>query len=140
MASRCARATSCSPAYPPYCPRFDVKRVLEEPVPEIKPAQLLPPQLGALVMRMLSKRPSMRPRSMRDVIDELDATLNDTLTFDFESLNQPAKAKPRHHRSHAPGRFGDRRRGGGRAGRGLWFPMAARRERHPSPPDRGMIH
>ena len=72
--------------YPPYYPRFEVKRVLEEPVPEIKPAQLMPAQLGALVMRMLSKRPALRPHSMRDVIDELDATLNDTLTFDFEAL------------------------------------------------------
>jgi serine/threonine-protein kinase len=41
--------------YPPYYPRFDVKRVLEEPVPEIKPAQLMPAQLRGLVMRMLSK-------------------------------------------------------------------------------------
>ena len=72
--------------YPPYYPRFEVKRVLEEPVPEIKPAQLMPPQLQGLVMRMLSKRPALRPHSMRDVIDELDATLNDTLTFDFESV------------------------------------------------------
>jgi tetratricopeptide (TPR) repeat protein len=72
--------------YPPYYPRFEVKRVLEEPVPEIKPAQLMPAQLRALVMRMLSKRPALRPQSMRDVIDELDATLNDTLTFDFESV------------------------------------------------------
>ncbi len=32
--------------YPPYYPRFEVKRVLEEPVPEIKPAQLMPPQLA----------------------------------------------------------------------------------------------
>lgn len=72
--------------YPPYYPRFEVKRVLEEPVPEIKPAHLMPPQLRALIMRMLSKRPALRPQSMRDVIDELDATLNDTLTFDFESV------------------------------------------------------
>jgi serine/threonine protein kinase/tetratricopeptide (TPR) repeat protein len=72
--------------YPPYDPRFEVKRVLEEPVPEIKPAQLMPAQLRSLVMRMLAKRPTLRPHSMRDVIDELDATLNDTLTFDFEPL------------------------------------------------------
>ncbi|MEJ0037050.1 MAG: serine/threonine-protein kinase [Gammaproteobacteria bacterium] len=72
--------------YPPYYPRFEVKRVLEEPVPEIKPSQLMPPQLRSLVMRMLSKRPALRPHSMRDVIDELDATLNDTLTFDFDSV------------------------------------------------------
>lgn len=73
--------------YPPYYPRFEVKRVLEEPVPEIKPAQLMPAQLRSLVMRMLSKRPALRPHSMRDVIDELDATLNDTLTFDFEPVS-----------------------------------------------------
>ncbi len=72
--------------YPPYYPRFEVKRVLEEPVPEIKPAQMMPAQLRALVMRMLSKRPALGPQSMRDVIDELDATLNDTLTFDFEPV------------------------------------------------------
>ena len=73
--------------YPPYYPRFEVRRVLEEPVPEIKPAQLMPAQLRALVMRMLSKRAALRPRSMREVIDELDATLNDTLTFDFEPVS-----------------------------------------------------
>jgi serine/threonine protein kinase/tetratricopeptide (TPR) repeat protein len=72
--------------YPPYYPRFEVKRVLEEPVPEMKPAQQMPPQLRALVMRMLSKRPALRPQSMRGVIDELDSTLNDTLTFDFDSV------------------------------------------------------
>ncbi len=72
--------------YPPYYPRFEVRRVLEEPVPEIKSAQLMPPQLAALVMRMLAKRPALRPHSMREVIDGLDASLNDTLTFDFEPL------------------------------------------------------
>ncbi len=30
---------------------------------------------------------------MRDVIDELDATLNDTLTFDFESLSPGSKTE-----------------------------------------------
>jgi tetratricopeptide (TPR) repeat protein len=72
--------------YPPYYPRFEIRRVLEEPVPELKPVHQIPPHLLALVMRMLAKRPSLRPRSMREVIDELDATLNDTLTFDYESL------------------------------------------------------
>src|SRR5690242_1598218 len=56
--------------YPPYYPRFEVKRALEEPVPELKPAQLMPHQLANTIMRMLSKRAAMRPRSMRDVIDE----------------------------------------------------------------------
>ncbi|HEV7715670.1 MAG TPA: serine/threonine-protein kinase, partial [Steroidobacteraceae bacterium] len=75
--------------YPPYYPRFEVKRAMEEPVPELKPAKLMPPQLAAAIMRMLSKRPSLRPHSMRDVIDEFDAALNDTLTFDFDRLDEP---------------------------------------------------
>lgn len=70
--------------YPPYYPKFDLKRVLEEPVPEIRPVHQAPPRLLALVMAMLAKRPSMRPHTMSDVIDDLDATLNDTLTFDFD--------------------------------------------------------
>ncbi|MEJ1966340.1 MAG: protein kinase [Gammaproteobacteria bacterium] len=74
--------------YPPYYPRFEVKRVLEEPVPELKPARLMPPQLSTLVMRMLAKRPALRPHSMREVIDELDSTLNDTLAFDFEPAGE----------------------------------------------------
>ncbi len=74
--------------YPPYYPRFEVKRVLEEPVPELKPAQLMPGQLIAAVMRMLSKRSAMRPRSMRDVIDDFDSALNDTLTFEFDRLGE----------------------------------------------------
>jgi len=78
--------------YPPYYPRFEVRRAIEEPVPEIKPSQAVPPQLAATVMRMLRKRPVMRPRSMRDVIDELDSTLNDTLTFEFEKLGDEAPA------------------------------------------------
>jgi tetratricopeptide (TPR) repeat protein len=82
--------------YPPYYPRFEIKRVLEEPVPELKPAHQIPPHLLALVMRMLAKRPQLRPRSMREVIDELDASLNDTLTFDYDALENvgrdPAEA------------------------------------------------
>jgi len=77
--------------YPPHYPRFDRERVLEEPVPELKPLQEAPPQLIALVMRMLSKRAQARPRTMRAVIDELDATLNDTLTFEFD----PSQDAPR---------------------------------------------
>jgi tetratricopeptide (TPR) repeat protein len=74
--------------YPPYYPRFEVKRVLEEPVPELKPAQLMPPQLAAAIMRMLAKRAALRPRSMRDVIDDFDSALNDTLTFEFERIEE----------------------------------------------------
>ncbi|MGB9332700.1 MAG: serine/threonine-protein kinase [Steroidobacteraceae bacterium] len=70
--------------YPPHYPQFDAKRVQEEPVPPLVPAQQIPPQLANLVGAMLEKDPKRRPASMRDVIDELDASLNDTLTFDFD--------------------------------------------------------
>jgi tetratricopeptide (TPR) repeat protein len=70
--------------YPPYYPHFDATRAMEEPVPELAPTRQIPPQLGALVMRMLSKKAALRPQSMRDVIDELDAALNDTLAFEWD--------------------------------------------------------
>ncbi|HUA89787.1 MAG TPA: serine/threonine-protein kinase, partial [Steroidobacteraceae bacterium] len=66
--------------YPPHYPHFDARRVQEDPVP----AQQIPPQLASLVGTMLAKDPQRRPANMRDVIDELDASLNDTLTFDFD--------------------------------------------------------
>jgi hypothetical protein len=71
--------------YPPHYPHFDAKRVQEEAVPPLVPAQQIPPQLATLVGAMLEKDPKRRPANMRDVIDELDASLNDTLTFDFDS-------------------------------------------------------
>jgi tetratricopeptide (TPR) repeat protein len=70
--------------YPPHYPQFDAKRVQEQPVPPLVPAQQIPPQLATVVGAMLEKDPKRRPASMRDVIDELDASLNDTLTFDFD--------------------------------------------------------
>ena len=70
--------------YPPYYPHFEAQRAMQEPVPELAPTRQIPPLLGALVMRMLAKRSVDRPRSMREVIDELDASLNDTLTFDAD--------------------------------------------------------
>jgi serine/threonine protein kinase/tetratricopeptide (TPR) repeat protein len=70
--------------YPPHYPHFDAKRVQEEAVPPLVPAQQIPPQLATLVSNMLEKDPKRRPANMRDVIDELDASLNDTLTFDFD--------------------------------------------------------
>jgi len=70
--------------YPPHYPHFDAKRVQEDPVPALVPAQQIPPQLASLVDTMLAKDPQRRPANMRDVIDELDASLNDTLTFDFD--------------------------------------------------------
>jgi serine/threonine protein kinase/tetratricopeptide (TPR) repeat protein len=74
--------------YPPYYPHFDRKRAIEEPVPELVPTRQIPPLLRSLVMRLLAKDPIQRPRTMREVIDELDAALNDTLTFDFENVSR----------------------------------------------------
>ena len=71
--------------YPPHHPNFDAQRVQEEPVPPLVPVQQIPPQLANLVAAMLAKNPNKRPANMRDVIDELDASLNDTLTFDFDT-------------------------------------------------------
>jgi len=82
-------------SYPPFYPRFELRRVLEEPVPDLKTPQPVPPQLSGLVLRMLAKSPQERPRSMRAVIDTLDAALNDTLTFEFERTPAPKK-------QHAP--------------------------------------
>ena len=76
--------------YPPYYPRFEVKRALDEPVPELKPAQIMPHQLVNAIMRMLAKRAALRQRSMREVIDEFDSALNDTLTFNYDSAQEPA--------------------------------------------------
>ena len=80
--------------YPPYYPHFDLRRAQEEPVPPLVPTRQIPPLLSALVMRMLAKNRNERPRSMREVIDELDTALNDTLAFDFESIVDPAHGAP----------------------------------------------
>jgi len=68
--------------YPPHYPHYDAARVLEEPVPPLVPASPIPPLLATLVKRMLAKEAARRPASMREVIDDLDAALNDTLTFE----------------------------------------------------------
>jgi serine/threonine protein kinase len=80
--------------YPPYYPHFDIRKAQEEPVPNLVPTRQVPPLLSALVMRMLAKNRRERPRSMREVIDELDAALNDTLAFDFESIVDPSHGAP----------------------------------------------
>ena len=80
--------------YPPYYPHFDLRRAQEEPVPALVPTRQIPPLLTALVMRMLAKNKKERPRSMREVIDELDTALNDTLAFDFESIVDPTHGAP----------------------------------------------
>jgi serine/threonine protein kinase/tetratricopeptide (TPR) repeat protein len=75
--------------YPPHYPNFDARRVQQEAVPPLVPAQQIPPQLEALVTRMLAKDAKDRPASMREVIDDLEAALNDTLTFDFDTAEPP---------------------------------------------------
>jgi tetratricopeptide (TPR) repeat protein len=80
--------------YPPYYPHFDLRRAQSEPVPKLVPTRQVPPLLSAIVMRMLAKDRRERPHSMREVIDELDAALNDTLAFDFESIVDPAHGAP----------------------------------------------
>src|SRR5215831_16598990 len=82
--------------YPPHYPHFDAQRVQREPVPPLVPTQQIPPQLDALVNSMLAKDPRHRPGCMRDVIDELDASLNDTLTFDFETAEPESAANETH--------------------------------------------
>jgi hypothetical protein len=80
--------------YPPYYPHFDIRRAQEEPVPDLVPTRQIPPLLTALVTKMLAKDRRERPRSMREVIDELDIALNDTLAFDFESIVDPSHGAP----------------------------------------------
>jgi tetratricopeptide (TPR) repeat protein len=72
--------------HPPYYPNFDLKRAQTQPVPELVPTRQIPPELGELVMRMLAKSASDRPGSMQQVMDELDATLNATLSFAPEGV------------------------------------------------------
>jgi serine/threonine protein kinase/tetratricopeptide (TPR) repeat protein len=88
--------------YPPYYPHFDAKRAIEEPVAQLVPTRQIPPVLGRLVMRMLAKKASHRPRSMHEVIDELDAALNDTLAFEFVSEAVQAMSSDPTPRSASP--------------------------------------
>ncbi len=72
--------------HPPYYPNFDLRRALTQPVPELVPTRQIPPELGELVMRMLAKRSAERPASMQQAMDELDSTLNATLSFAPEGV------------------------------------------------------
>ncbi len=80
---------------PPYYPHFDLERVLDldEPVPELRTVQPTPPQLVSIVMQMLQKHPRKRPMTMRAVIDDFDATLNDTLHFEYDGGTQAQSAR-----------------------------------------------
>lgn len=79
--------------YPPYYPNFDRRRAMEDPVPPLVPTRQIPPLLNALVMRMLAKDPRVRPQSMREIIDELDASLNETLIFNFDEEGTSVSAE-----------------------------------------------
>ena len=72
--------------HPPHYPHFDPGRAQSERVPELAPTRQIPPELGRLVMRMLAKRAADRPPSMSQVLDELDGTLNATLSYEPELL------------------------------------------------------
>ena len=72
--------------HPPYYPNFDLRRAQTQPVPQLVPTRQIPPELGELVMRMLAKSAAARPASMQQVMDELDATLNATLSFAPEGV------------------------------------------------------
>jgi tetratricopeptide (TPR) repeat protein len=80
--------------YPPHYPHFGAHKVQREPVPELVPAAQMPPQLGALIARMLHNDAQARPDSMQEVIEGLDSSLNDTLTFEFETAEPPREAAP----------------------------------------------
>lgn len=73
--------------HPPFYPRFDLRRVLEEPVPALKAAHLAPGRLVTLVMTMLAKQPRARPASMKEVLETLEAALNDTLAFAYDETS-----------------------------------------------------
>jgi tetratricopeptide (TPR) repeat protein len=77
--------------YPPFYPKFEPKRVIEEPPPDLRSIHPLPPRLAVLVMRMLSKSRDARPPSMREVIDELNAALHDTLTLEQSAVAEPGE-------------------------------------------------
>jgi eukaryotic-like serine/threonine-protein kinase len=68
--------------YPPHYPNFDARSVQEDPVPKLQTQEPIPPALGALIGRMLEKDAARRPASMREVIEQLDSAINDTLDFE----------------------------------------------------------
>lgn len=92
--------------HPPYYPHFDPQRAQAQPVPELVPTRQIPPELGELVMRMLAKRAAQRPPSMQQVMDELDATLNATLSFAPEGVETDEDASGHENLERSSGREG----------------------------------
>jgi serine/threonine protein kinase len=80
--------------HPPYYPNFELRRVLNQPVPELVALRQIPPELSAIVMRMLAKSAAERPATMQQVMDELDATLNATLSFAPEGVETDEDDSP----------------------------------------------
>ncbi|MGB6605572.1 MAG: protein kinase, partial [Steroidobacteraceae bacterium] len=81
--------------YPPHYPHFDAQRMQEEPVPQLQPAEPIPAPLSAHIMRMLEKDAARRPASMRDVIEQFELALNDTLDFEPGQPSRPVEAANR---------------------------------------------
>lgn len=90
--------------HPPYYPNFDLRRALTQPVPELTPTRQIPPELGAIVMRLLAKSAADRPATMQKVMDELDTTLNATLSFAPEGAEASVSDSPSPDASQAPRR------------------------------------
>ena len=89
---------------PPYYPNFDLKRALTQPVPELIPTRQIPPELGAIVMRLLAKSAAARPATMQQVMDELDTTLNATLSFAPDGAEKSEAGSPTADAVQAPAR------------------------------------
>lgn len=87
---------------PPYYPNFDLRRALTQPVPELVPTRQIPPELAEIVMRMLAKNAAQRPATMQQVMDELDATLNATLSFAPEGAETDEADSARAQENRAP--------------------------------------
>jgi len=79
---------------PPYYPNFELRRVLNQPVPELVALRQIPPELSTIVMHMLAKKAAERPATMQQVMDELDATLNATLSFAPEGVETEEDDEP----------------------------------------------
>jgi serine/threonine protein kinase len=76
---------------PPYFPDFDVRRVLNEPVPAVVPVHLAPRRLLGLVRSLLAKNPRHRPQTMRGVIIGLNAALDEPMTREDRILSANAR-------------------------------------------------
>ncbi len=67
--------------YRPFHPQLPLASAGDDHPPWVEPAHPAPDRLVFLVRTMLSAKAEWRPRSMRQVIERLEAALGDTLTF-----------------------------------------------------------